>query len=155
LARAGCEVARLNLDFTRVLAPVSGRIGRRLVDPGNLVKGDETLLATIVTQDPLYVFFDVDERTLLQLRQLLRQGRKDEKLSVTIAVANEVAFSHVGAVDFFDSRVNPETGSIRARAVLANKDKLLTPGMFVRVRLPVSAPFKAVLLPDQAVMTED
>ncbi|HYT93771.1 MAG TPA: efflux RND transporter periplasmic adaptor subunit, partial [Gemmataceae bacterium] len=155
LAKAGCDVARLNLEYTRVLAPVSGHIGRRLVDPGNLVKGDETLLATIVTQDPLYVFFDVDERTFLQVMQSRRQGLKGEKLPVAIALANEVGFPHLGAVDFIDNQVNPETGTIRMRAVLANKDKRLAPGMFVRARLPLSAPFQALLLPDQAVMAED
>jgi len=153
LARASLDAARLNLDFTRVHAPIDGRVGRRLLDPGNLVKADDTILATLVTREPIYVYFDADERTVLHLRRSLREGeRKSEKHPVRVGLADEKGFSHRGVVDFTDIRINPNTGTLRMRAVLPNKEGLLMPGLFVRVRLTIGEPYKALLVPEQALM---
>jgi RND family efflux transporter MFP subunit len=136
LAEATRDVARLHLDFTKVTAPVSGRIGRRLLDPGNLVKADDTALATLVRPDSLYVYFDVDERTALRLRQ----GKLKAGLPVAVGLAGEQGFPHRGTVDFVDNRVDAKTGTLRVRAVLANAEGLLMPGLFARVRLFVEQP---------------
>jgi RND family efflux transporter MFP subunit len=156
LAKAGREVARLNFEFTQVRAPVAGLVGRRLVVPGNLVKADDTLLAALVTLEPMYVYFDIDEQTLLRLRRSLPEGLKvEQKVPVDIGLADDKGFPLRGALDFLDIRVDAQTGTLRARAVLPNKDRLLLPGMFVRARLAVGPPFKALLVPDQAVLTEE
>jgi RND family efflux transporter MFP subunit len=155
-AKASLDVARLNLDFTRVSAPIAGRIGRRLLDPGNLVKADETLLATIVSRDPMYVYFDVDERTFLHLRRAALDARsKADKMPVAVGLADEEGYPRRGVADYIDNQVNTETGTIRVRAVLANKDDLLRPGLFVRVRLALGAPYKAILIPAEAVLAEE
>jgi RND family efflux transporter MFP subunit len=139
VARASREVANLNLDFTKVTAPVSGRVGRRLVDSGNVVRADGTMLTTIVGKDPMYVYFDVDERTYLDLRRALRDGKvkaaKLEDLPVAVQLANEEGFPHQGKLDFVDNRADPTKGTIRMRAVLPNADGLLVPGLFAQVRL--------------------
>jgi len=152
-ARAGCAVARLNMEFTRVVAPISGRIGRRLIDPGNVVKADDTHLAVLVSLEPMYVYFDVDERSYLRLRRSFRDG--GNKVTVGIGLAEEHGFRRQGTVDFIDNLVDPATGSLRLRAVLANKDELLTPGMFVRIRLALGSPRKALLVPARAIMIEE
>jgi RND family efflux transporter MFP subunit len=155
VARAGLEAARLTLDFTRVTAPLAGRIGRQFITPGNLVKADETLLATIVTQDPLFVYFDIDERTWLRLRRAVQAGTikplVGSELPVRLGLADEDGFPHEGRLTFADVRVDPKTGTMRLRATVANKGGLLVPGLFVRVRLPVGAPHKALLVPQEAI----
>jgi RND family efflux transporter MFP subunit len=155
MAKAGHEVARLNMAFTRVVAPISGQIGRRLVDPGNLVTADETFLAAIVTGDPMYVYFDIDERTLVYSRRA-NSGEKTTigKVPVAVGLAGEEGFPHAAQLNFVDNHVNPETGTCRSRAVLPNKDGVLVPGMFARVRLTVGEPHKALLIPEAAIMTE-
>jgi multidrug efflux system membrane fusion protein len=153
-AQATREAARLNLDFTRVTAPIAGHIGRRLVDPGNLVKADDTLLATIVSRDPLFVYFDIDERTLLHMRRLMKDRGRTEKTPVFIGLADEDGYPHRAEVDFSDNKVNPQTGTLSVRAVLPNKDRLLMPGLFVRLRLPLGEPYKALLVPQEAVLTD-
>ena len=155
VARAGRDAAQLNLEYTRVLAPVAGRIGRRLVDPGNVVKANETVLAFLVSVEPMHVYFDIDERTFLRLARSLRDGTKMEKVPVAIALADENGFPHLGRLDFADNQVDPSTGTLRLRAVLGNKQGLFVPGMFVRTRLTVSAPYKVLLVPARAVMVED
>jgi multidrug efflux system membrane fusion protein len=158
LAKAGLEIARLNLEFTRVHATIGGQIGRRLVDPGNLVKADETNLAVIVSRDPVYVYFDIDERTLLSLWRSAGGGTagklSGQKLPVDVGLVAEEGFPHRGVIDFADNRVDANTGTLRLRAVLPNKQRLIAPGMFARVRLPVGAPHKAVLVPEQAILSD-
>lgn len=154
-AKARRAIAQLNLDFTRVRAPVGGRVGQRLVDPGNLVKADETILATLVSRDPMYVYFDVDERSALRLLRSVREDKaKAGNFPATIGLADEEGYSHRGVVDLTDNQVNPDTGTLRMRAVLPNKDRRLLPGLIARVRLTIGAPYKAVLVPEQAVMVE-
>jgi multidrug efflux system membrane fusion protein len=159
VARAGLELARLNLDFTKVTCPIDGRIGRRLLDPGNLVKADETALAKVVSEDPMCAYFDMDERTLLRIRGAVSGGRIKEPLDRTVPVlvglAGEEGHPHRGAIDFVNNQVNPATGTITVRAVLPNpRQRLLSPGMFVRIRLAVGGPYKALLVPDRVVLTD-
>jgi RND family efflux transporter MFP subunit len=139
VAKASRDIASLNLSFTKVAAPIAGRVGRRLVDPGNIVKADETTVTTIVGDDPMYVYFDMDERTYLSLRQAMRDGKikvaKMDDLPVAVGLANEDGFLHKGKIDFVDNRVDAAKGTIRVRVVLPNADGLLVPGLFARVRL--------------------
>jgi RND family efflux transporter MFP subunit len=162
---AQLETARLDLEFTRVTAPGAGRASRAEVTRGNLVVvgvAGGPLLTTIVSLDPMYVDFDADERALLRLRKatILRDGAsapediRAAQLPVFVALADETDFRHRGTVDFVDNRVDPSTGTIRVRAVLPNADRLLTPGLFVRVRMPVSEPRPALLVTDRAIGTD-
>jgi RND family efflux transporter MFP subunit len=152
IAKAGLDAARLTLDFTKITAPIAGRIGRSLLDAGNVVKADETRLATLVSEGDVYVYFDVDERTLLRLRKdgKLKAG-KGLAMPVTAAMSDEKGFPRKGMIDFVDTQVDPTKGTIRARAVLPNADGVLTPGLFVRLRLPLGEPYKALLVPERAV----
>ena len=153
VAKAVRALAQLNLDFTRVLAPIDGRVGRLTVAPGNLVEADKTILATLVSLDPLYVYFDVDERSALRL---LREAKgKAEKVPVAVGLADEEGFPRRGVLDFTDNQLNPDTGTLSMRAVLSNKDGLLMPGLFVRVGLTMGGPHKALTVPERAVMVEE
>jgi multidrug efflux pump subunit AcrA (membrane-fusion protein) len=146
VARAARELARLNLAFTRVTAPLSGRMGRPL-DAGNVAKADETTLATLTSSKPIYAYFDIDERTALRLR---REGLSG-KLEAAVGLADEKGFPRQAVVDFLNGRVDPKTGTLRLRAALPNADGLLLPGLFVRVRLTTGKPRKALLVPERAL----
>jgi RND family efflux transporter MFP subunit len=157
--QAQYDLAKLNLSYCRIEAPIAGRLSRRLVDPGNLVQQDQTLLTTIVTQDPLYVYFDVDDRTLLRIRRLVREGkvpsRSQEDITVYVALADEDDYPRKGLINFSENRVDPNTGTLRARATIENpRPYLLSPGLFVRVRLPVGHPHKSLLVAEKAMGTE-
>lgn len=164
LVAAEAQVQRGDLDvgFTKVLAPISGRIGRTILTVGNLVQsGDQgggTLLTTLVSVDPMYVYFDVDEHTLLRVRQLIREGKaksaRDAKLTVKLGLANESGHPHEGTIDFVDNAVNPRTGTLRLRGVFPNKDEVLTPGLFARVRVPIGEPHEALLITERAIDTD-
>jgi RND family efflux transporter MFP subunit len=158
VAKAGRELAKLNLSFTKVTAPISGRISRRMIDPGNLVKADDTPLTTIMAQDPIYAYFDLDERTTLHIQQLIREGKmswtKDKGMKVLLGLANEEGVSREGTVNFADNRVDPDTGTWRLRGVFANDDRVLTPGMFVRVRLLIGSKYQATMIAEQALGTD-
>jgi multidrug efflux system membrane fusion protein len=151
LARAERDTALLRLTYTRVLAPFDGRIGRPLVDVGNVVKADDTVLATLVAPGPMYVYFDLDERTVLRFR---RGKPRLTGLAVAVGLAGEKDFPRRGVVDSADNRVDPRTGTLRLRAVLPNEDGLLLPGLFARVRLTTGEPYQALLVPERAVLTE-
>jgi RND family efflux transporter MFP subunit len=145
--KASRDVASLNVDFTRIVAPISGRIGRRLVDSGNLVAADKTTLATLISTKPMYVYFNIDERTFLGSRRAgLGKG-----LQVALGLADEKDYPHRAEVDFVAGRVDPKTGTLRMRVTMPNADGLLVPGLFVRVRLTTSKPYKALLVPERAV----
>jgi len=154
-AQAALERARLNLDWTRVYAKQTGRISHRLVDPGNIVKADETPLTTIVSLDPMYAYFDVDQRTVLRLRRQGPEGTLNSAdapgIVVQVGLADEDDYSLSGTIDFVDNKVDPNSGTLRLRAVIPNPKRLLSPGLFVRLRLPVSEPHRAVLVPEQAL----
>ncbi len=217
---AARDRAQLYLDFTRVTAPWNGRISRRLVDPGNLVNADNTILTTMVTEDPLYAYFDVDERTYLNLVEARSQrsevrnqksevgGQKSENASqnsgaglslgarrgspdpaehldrrspfasgdlrsesgagsgdprtapaltsapVLMRLANETEFSRPGTVNFVDNRVNATTGTVRMRGIFPNPEGSLKPGLFARIRLPIGQPYDALLIPDEALLSD-
>lgn len=158
VAKAGRDMAELNLSFTKVRAPLSGRISRRYIDPGNLVKADETALTTIVSLDPIYAYFDLDERTTLQLQRLIRQGKMQwsagASLEVLLGLADEDGFPRKGTINFADNRVDPDTGTWRLRGLFANPDQSLAPGLFVRIRLPIGNPYSATLVSEEALGTD-
>lgn len=155
VAMAARDIAQQSVDFTVVKAPFSGRISRRAIDVGNLVKSNDTILTTVVLLDPIYSSFDVDERTLLGLRRHLGQssmlaGTKSD-VKVEIGLADEEGFSKSGVISFIDNKVEPSTGTLRIRADVGNKDLLLSPGMFVRIRVPIGTPRNALLIPEEAL----
>ncbi|MGH7260703.1 MAG: efflux RND transporter periplasmic adaptor subunit [Nitrospiraceae bacterium] len=162
-AEAAVAVAKLNLEYTEVRSPIDGRAGRALVTPGNLVSGgemipDATLLTTVVSLDPVYVYFEGDEQTYLRYGSMARNGERPSSREVAnpvrVGLANEEGFPHEGRMDFVDNRLDPATGTIRARAVLDNKDGLFTPGLFARIKLLGSGKFSAVLVDDKAILTD-
>ena len=139
-AEAAVANAQLDLQFTQVRAPIDGRAGRALVTEGNLAQADATLLTTVVSQDPVYVYFESDEQSFLRYQELARKGeRAESKNPVRVGLANEQGYPHEGIVDFVDNQVDSKTGTIRARAVLRNPDRVFTPGLFARVQLEGSS----------------
>ncbi|WP_133500957.1 efflux RND transporter periplasmic adaptor subunit [Cognatilysobacter terrigena] len=153
-AEAAVEAARLELQYTQVRAPVSGRVGRALVTRGNLAQADSTLLTTVVSVDPMYVYFDADEQAFLRYKRLEREGQGGAQNTVRVALADETGYPHEAKLDFVDNQVDPQTGSIRARAVVENPDRRFTPGMFARVQLQGGATQNAMLVDDKAVLTD-
>jgi len=160
-AEAAARSARLNLSFTRVTAPVTGLISRHFVSVGNLVSGGtaaSTLLTRINTIDPIYIYFDADEVAYLKYIRLDRAGvrpsSREAANPVRISLADEHDFPHVGRMDFVDNRVDPDTGTMRGRAIVPNPDQLMMPGMFARVKLIGKGPYKAILIPDTAITTD-
>jgi membrane fusion protein, multidrug efflux system len=155
------KAAQLNIEFTHVLAPISGRVSRHLVSVGNLVQGSEggsTLLTSIVSLDPIHIYFDLDEATYLKYNRLYFEGKRpssrDNPNPVQVAMTGETKPSHDGKVDFLDNRMDASTGTLRGRAVIPNKDFSILPGQFGRVRLIASAPYEALLVPDAAIATD-
>jgi RND family efflux transporter MFP subunit len=157
--------AELDLQFTELRAPVTGRIGDRRVSPGNLVtggtvggSGTTTLLATIVSTDPIRFEFTFDEASFLRYERLSKEGKDGESWGaatpVMLKLIDEPDFTHRGRMDFVDNVIDRASGTIRARAAFANADGLFTPGMFARVRVPGSLPYEALLVPDVAIGTE-
>jgi RND family efflux transporter MFP subunit len=202
-ARAARDMAQLNLTYSRVTAPIGGRISRRFVDPGNMVKADDTILTRIVSLDWMYAYFDIDERTHLRIQRFLEKERArleqqkfsfglshfilqtlgagarapggvpigslvqplaacgvmhsevfDPRVPVTMGLQDEEGFPRQGYVDFVDNRVDPDSGSVWLRGVFPNADRLLTPGLYVRVRLPVGEAHRAVLIPERGLATD-
>ena len=154
-AEAAVDAARLNLQFTEVRAPINGRTGRAMITEGNLAQADVTLLTTLVSQDPVYVYFESDEQAFLRYQALARKGeRAASRNPVRVGLANEEGYPHRGKVDFVDNQLDPATGTIRARAVLPNPDRAFTPGLFARVQMEGSAEFEALLIDDKAVLTD-
>jgi RND family efflux transporter MFP subunit len=149
----------LNLQYTKVTAPVSGRVSRYNVTVGNLIQsGDQmggTLLTTIVSVDPMYAYFDVDEYTVQRVRKLMRDGKfesgKGTAWPVSLGLATEEEFFHQGTINFSDNQVNPKTGTLSVRGVFPNKDEALSPGFFARVRVPISPPHKALMVSERAL----
>src|SRR4051794_23550859 len=160
-AEGALKAARLNIEFTHVTAPITGRVSRRLVTPGNLVQGSEggsTLLTSIVSLDPIYIYFDVDEATYQRNSRLWFEGKRpssrDTPNPVQVTLTGETKPSHDGKMDFIDNRLDNSTGTLRSRAVIPNKDLSILPGQFGRVRLIGSSPYEALLLPDTAIATD-
>lgn len=156
--KAARELAILNLGFTKVRAPLSGQISSRSIDPGNLVKADDTSVTTIVSLDPIYANFDLDERSHLRLKKLIREGKitwsPEEGLPVFLGLADEAGFPRAGNIDFADNHVDADTGTWRLRGRFDNGDQALTPGQFVRIRLPMGKPYLATLISEEALGTD-
>src|SRR6202011_5882902 len=155
------KAAQLNIEFSHVVPPIGGRVSRHLVSVGNLVQGSEgaaTLLTSIVSLDPIYIYFDVDEATYLKNNRLWFEGRRpssrDTPNPVEVTLTGETKPSHGGKMDFLDNRLDVSTGTLRSRAVIQNKDLSILPGQFGRVRLIGSSPYEALLLPDTAIATD-
>ena len=152
------DKAKLYLDYTKVIAPWSGKISRRNVDPGNMVNADMTQLTTLVSEDSIYAYFDVDERTYLDLMEIGKTNRgswaSQEKYPILMALPKEETYGHVGVVNFVDNKVNSGTGTIRMRGIFDNPDRILKAGMFCRIRLPVGNPYDALLIPDEAIQND-
>ncbi len=156
-ARAALEQARLDLGYTEIRAQISGRIGRRLVTEGNLVRANETLLTTIVSLDPIHFFFEVDERSYLAYSRQLASPRAalgESRIQVFIGVGDEKTLDRPGVIDFADNRLDSKSGTMQLRALLENKDLMLAPGLFGRVRIPGTPRYKAVLVPDEAISAD-
>lgn len=159
-SRATLQTATLDLEFTQLKSPITGRIGQALVTEGNLVSGgsnnsNATLLTTILSMDPIHCYMDVDEQSALKYRELRRQGKRasalDQEIVAEMALANEQGFPHKGVIDFVDNRLDPSAGVIRSRAVFANPGGAMAPGFFARVRIPGSGKYSALLVSDNAV----
>jgi RND family efflux transporter MFP subunit len=168
LAEAGASIrsyegavdeAKTNLSFTEISAPFDGRISRNYVSEGNLIAADKTLLTTVVAENPIHLYFEVDERTVLLIKQRIREGKLksvgDAKITVRFGLANEQGTPHEAIVDFVDNKVNSATGTIPARAVIDNKAGLFVAGYYVpRVQVDLSTPYKALLIPERAIGTD-
>jgi RND family efflux transporter MFP subunit len=157
-AQASHELAKLNVEYAKIAAPSKGRIGRRLVDEGNLVIADQTLLATIVQLDRIYIYFDMDERTVLRLRRLENSGAiasaMKEDVFVDVALADSPKFLLRAKVDFLDNQVDPATGTLRVRASLDNPDGLLSPGLFVRLKYPIGKAEQSLVIPEESLASD-
>jgi RND family efflux transporter MFP subunit len=161
-AEGALKAAHLNIEFTHVLAPITGRASRHLVSIGNLVQGSDngasTLLTSIVSLDPIYIYFDMDEATYLRNNKLWFEGKRPSSREhanpVQVTLSGEAKPSHDGNMDFIDNRLDLGTGTLRGRAVIPNKDLSILPGQFGRVRLIGSSPYQALLLPDAAIATD-
>jgi multidrug efflux system membrane fusion protein len=162
VAEAKVKSAELDLSFATIAAPISGRIGRTLVTAGNWVSAGSvsgaTLLTTIVSQDPIYIYFDVNENNYIKYKRLAERGEAagaaDVGALVEVALPDERGFPHKGKLDFLDNRLDQGTGTLRARAVLANKAGLFSPGLFGRVRVTGTPSYVAFLIPDEAIGTD-
>ncbi len=165
VARADYDLAKLNMKFTKITTPIGGLLSRRMVDPGNLVQADTTPLTTIVSLEPMYLYFDIDERTVLKLRGLVREGKLQSReqgavAPILAALAGEEGFPHKGVINFSDNKVNPRTGTLRVRGVIENpvvkgkNFRLLSAGLFARVRVAQGESHRALLVTDRAIDTD-
>ena len=157
VAEATLATARLNLEWTEVRSPIAGRVSRAAVTVGNLVQEgppSATLLTTVVSVDPIYAYVDGDEQTYLKHAAFARADARAGREPVYLGLANEQGFPHKGYLDFVDNRLNPETGTIRLRAVFSNKERLFTPGLFARLKLAGSGHYRAPLILDGAIGTD-
>ncbi len=161
IARAAIRTAKLNLEFCRIVAPITGRIGRHMVSKGNLVSGGagsgNTLLTTIVSIDPIYFVFNMSESDFVAYKRAVQSGKlKSTRDAVTVygRLTDEPDWPREGKLNFVDNRIDRTAGTIRVRAVFPNKDGFLTPGQFGRIRIPASPPYVALLIPDRAILTD-
>lgn len=157
-ARAALRTAELNLSFTRITAPIDGRIGEALIRPGNLVTPSQSVLTTLVSIDPIHVVFEGDERIYLKYQAQARDGERpssrEARNPVHVGLASDLDFPFRGEMDFVDNQIDPATGTIQGRALIRNPDGFLIPGLFARVRLLGSGEYAALLIHDMAIMTD-
>ncbi len=157
--RADLESARLNLSFTEIRSPINGRIGRKLVSEGNLVAADQSLLASVVSTDPIHFYFDIDERSFIAYTRMTADGNRPSGrdvggFEVFAGLLDERDLPRRGRMEFLDNRIDPASGTMRARATFENRDGLLTPGLFGRIRVPGSNAYKGILVPDEAISAD-
>jgi RND family efflux transporter MFP subunit len=155
-ANAALRQARLEMEFTEIRAPIAGRMSRRMVSLGNLVNANQTALTNVVSTNPIHFYFDVDERSYLAYTRTATGARNGAtagagSIQITVALTGENEPTRKGQLDFIDNRLDQASGTIRARALVENTDGLLAPGLFGRIRIPGSQPYKGVLLPDEAI----
>lgn len=163
-AKANIETAKLNLEFAHITTPIDGMVSRNLLTIGNVVTPDNTLLTTVVSQDPIYGYFNVDERTMLTIRELVRSGKlpnaRIDAIPVDIGLATDKGFPHRGHIDFVNNQLDPSTGTITIRGVFPNPvagphlPRLFSPGLFIRVRVPIGPPHPALLISERAIMSD-
>ena len=157
-AKAAVDKARLNLEFTKVYSPIDGQLSRTILTKGNLVTQDQTLLTNIVSVDPIYAYFDVDERTVLRIQEMIREKKidaaRDAREPVFIGTQVETGFPHEGYIDFIDNQLDAGTGTLRVRGLFPNKRHILHPGLFVRVRVPIGNKKQTILVSDKAVAAD-
>lgn len=157
-AKAAVESARIDLQFSEIHAPLGGRIDREQVTPGNLVTADATVLTSIVSSDPIYFYFDIDERYFLAYsRDARARGvplQQGGGLEVEVSLSDADLGPYPGKLDFSENRIDRETGTMRVRAILDNADGVLTPGLFGRINVPGSLPYRGVLVPDEALVAD-
>ncbi|WP_457578626.1 efflux RND transporter periplasmic adaptor subunit [Ensifer adhaerens] len=154
-AQAARDIAELNLKFTEVRAPIDGKVGEARLTEGNLAVADQTLLTTVVSQDTVYVDFDPDEHSYLRYAAQARETKTSiSDLLIKVGLANEDGFPHSAKISFLNNEVDPTTGSIRLRALLANKDKVFTPGLYARVQIARDSENSALLVDDKAILTD-
>jgi len=158
---ADLEAKQLDLDYTTIRSPITGRVSRFEVTEGNVVQSGQnggTLLTTIVSVDPMYVYFDVDERTLLAVRRLVKKGSmrdaQETAFPIAVGLADEDSFPHHGLVNFLDNRVDAGTGTLRVRGVFDNHDGFLSPGLFVRCHLPLGEPTRRLMVAEEALASD-
>ncbi|MEX6664174.1 multidrug efflux RND transporter periplasmic adaptor subunit MexE [Pseudomonas sp. W2-17] len=152
--QAQLDLARLNLSFTRVTAPITGRVSRAEITAGNIVTADQSILTSLVSTDKVYAYFDADERVFLKYNQLARDGKRGATTPVYMGLSNEAENPHLGQMNFVDNQVNPRTGTIRGRAVFDNRKGEYTPGLYARLKLVGSGTYSAMLIKDEAVGTD-
>jgi multidrug efflux system membrane fusion protein len=159
-SQANLDLLKLKLDFCTVTSPIDGQVGRYLLTVGNLVNQDKTVLTTVMSQDPMFVYFEVDERTFLTLtKEKQIRPQDDGKLVLFLGLQGEEGFPHKGTLDFVNNRVDPNTGTISLRGVFANPalkggGRLLVPGMVARIRVPLGPPHSALLIVERAILTD-
>jgi len=152
--QAQLDLAKLNLSFTRVTAPIAGRVSRAEITAGNIVTADTTPLTSLVSTDKVYAYFDADERVFLKYNQLARDGKRGTTTPVYMGLSNESDNPHLGQMNFVDNQVNPKTGTIRGRAIFDNSKGEYTPGLYARLKLVGSGTYSAMLIKDEAVGTD-
>src|SRR5690606_15508686 len=157
-ARAAVDATQLDMEFTRVVSPIDGRVSRAEFTAGNYVTAGDSVLTSVVSLDPIYVYFEGDEQTYLKYAALAKRGERsnlrDLANPVFIGLASDDDFPHAGTMNFVDNALNAETGTIRVRAIVANPDHVFVPGMLARVKLQGSGKYRAALIPDEAVATD-
>jgi RND family efflux transporter MFP subunit len=156
--RSAVERAKLDLNFAEINAPISGRIDETRISAGNLVTADSTLLTTIVSLDPIWAYFDADEASVLRQQKLIREKKvmsaREAKIPVYLGLADEPGYPHEGVIDFVSNQLNPGTGTLRVRGIFPNEDRVLSPGLFVRIRIPIGQARPALLVTERALATD-
>lgn len=154
-AEAAVATVKLNLDFTEVRSPIAGRVSRAMLTVGNLAQADQSVLTSVVSQDPVYVYFQPDEQTFLRYAELARKGERAKTANpVRVGLATDKDYPYTGTVNFTNNQVDPATGTINLRAVVPNPDRIFIPGLYARVQLGGDAEITALLIDDKAVMTD-